>query len=435
MKRTTDLIRISMLALTAVLAAGTRSHSSPDGSNRYFINAAEAAKRSVVNIVIYQKSGKRLRQVAFGSGTVVRSGGCIVTNHHVVEKGNYYHIISSEGVRYSPRRMPDGGYYQADRKTDIALMVAEGADDEKLKPIEFEDSNGISEGEWVIAVGNPYGLNQSITSGIVSSKGRDNIGFTDIEDFIQTDTPINPGNSGGPLVSLRGKLVGINTAIRSSSGGFQGISFAIPSNIVRQVTSDLIEFGRVRRGWLGFLVRETEGDGHGKALLEVISVSKNSPAEAAGIKKGDMVREIDGNRVPTLGSLIKCVAGKPVGSKVRITISRGGRLDDISMVLREKKSYLTMKRSAADLLESYGIGLEENSGGGEAVVSNVSPSGYGLGLKRGDIILTLNGKKTPTIEDFFRVLERSENRIRIISVKRDSGIYEIKFHEARWREE
>ncbi|NLV68783.1 MAG: trypsin-like serine protease, partial [Spirochaetes bacterium] len=237
----------------------------PGSFNEYFIRASTSVKPSVVNIIAYQKKfreGKvRLLRVSYGTGTIISSGGYVVTNYHVVKKGEYFRIICSDGSNYEISKFEDGSSFHADLKTDLAVLRIDSNSEKSFTPIKFADSNNLNEGEWVIAIGNPYGLKQSITAGIVSSKGRDNIGFSDIEDFIQTDVSINPGNSGGPLVNLYGEMVGINTAIRSASGGFQGISFAIPSNIVRQVCQDLIAYGRVRRGWLGFIARETSSSG------------------------------------------------------------------------------------------------------------------------------------------------------------------------------
>ena len=275
MMKKTFLILINLF-LGAVLFA------EPGSFNDYFIQASTAVKPSVVNIIAYQKKFKdgkaRLCRVSYGTGTIISSGGYFVTNYHVVKKGEYFRIICSDGSNYEIRKFEDGSSFHADLKTDLAVLKIDSTNERYFTPVRFADSNRLNEGEWVIAIGNPYGLKQSITAGIVSSKGRDNIGFSDIEDFIQTDVSINPGNSGGPLINLYGEMVGINTAIRSASGGFQGISFAIPSNIVKQVCQDLIAHGRVRRGWLGFIAREKNGSAlRDRKIVEVIAVIKGSP--------------------------------------------------------------------------------------------------------------------------------------------------------------
>jgi serine protease Do len=177
--------------------------------------------------------------------------------------------------------------FLADLKTDIALLKIDNTEKEIFPTVRFAPSGNLQEGEWVLAIGNPYGLRQSITSGIISSTGRDNVGFVDIEDFIQSDVPINPGNSGGPLVNLYGEMVGMNTAIRTVTGGYQGISFAIPSRIVEHVADELISHGRVRRGWLGFLAREKRQAGKGITTeVEITSIIKDSPAEKTVYRRG-----------------------------------------------------------------------------------------------------------------------------------------------------
>ncbi len=202
----------------------------PSEFNMYFINASGTAKGSVVNISAYERivtdSRTKLVRVSYGTGTIISKHGFVVTNHHVVKRGDFFRAVSSDGRTFEMQLFDNGKYYVSDNKTDIAVLKLDNRDGTVFKPIKIADSTLLNEGEWVLAIGNPYGLRQSITAGIVSSKGRDSIGFTDIEDFIQTDVSINPGNSGGPLINLKGEMVGINTAIRSGSGGFQGISFA-----------------------------------------------------------------------------------------------------------------------------------------------------------------------------------------------------------------
>lgn len=268
-----------IIIFTAILSKDLTA--SPSSFNQFFIDAAGKAKPSVITIMIYDKivNGKETnyQRVAYGAGTIISKNGYIVTNNHVLSKGNYYQVFDQDGSMIRLQKFKSGEEYLTDTKTDIAIMKIYNQDKIEFQAIDFADSNNLSEGEWVLAIGNPFGLKQSITSGIVSSKGRDNIGFTDIEDFIQTDTPINPGNSGGPLINLYGKLVGINTAIRTDSGTFQGVSFAIPANIVRQVCSDLMKHGRVRRGWLGFIVKEKKIDSQqGDPSVEILSVIRRS---------------------------------------------------------------------------------------------------------------------------------------------------------------
>lgn len=425
---------ISFIFLVALaVLPGSPGSTAPEDFNAYFINAANLVKNSVVSIAIYEKKegGNRANysKIAYGSGTIIE-GGYIITNYHVIMKGDYYQVQYHDGVLLELERFENGSYYVADPKTDLALIKIRNADRLPLSPVVFDDSNNLSEGEWVIAIGNPYGLRQTITTGIVSSKGRDNIGFADIEDFIQTDVPINPGNSGGPLVNLKGKLVGVNTAIRTESGGYQGISFAIPSNLVRQVCRELINHGRVRRGWIGFLVREKKiSMDQEKGHLEIISVIKNSPAESAGLLNGDIIKEIDGKSVRTLGGLIKSVGNKPVGTKIQLSVSRDGRLMNCSLMLRERKVYKKIRTVMNRLFNLYGIEIDENSASDEVVISSVSPRSIVYNLKKGDVIISLNNKPVSGLDSFVRVFDRHGKRINTMRVNRESKIFDINFSE------
>ncbi|MBN2078226.1 MAG: trypsin-like peptidase domain-containing protein [Spirochaetes bacterium] len=431
------LTRSSLISL-ALIAFAAASPTSREDFNTHFIRAAKKVQNSVVSISIYERRGKRntvYNKITYGSGTVIQ-GGYIVTNYHVVMKGDLCHVQCGEGSTVELERFENGDYYLADPKTDIALLRIRKPESYHIVPVEFDDSSRISVGEWVIAVGNPYGLKRTITSGIVSSKGRDNIGFADIEDFIQTDVSINPGNSGGPLINLRGGLVGINTAIRSDSGAFQGISFAIPSNQVRQVCRELLRHGRVRRGWIGFLVKERrQGLGEGTKRLEIISVIRNSPAEAAGLRIGDIIRKVDGESVGSLGALIRAVGNKPVDTKIDIVISREGRPVRARLILRERTVYRRIQNAMERIFMHYGIELDENSEGGEVVISHVSPGSVMYNLQRGDILVGLNGKNIASLEEFVRTCERSGYRIESVTVTRDRRSIRIDIPERGMRYE
>jgi len=422
-----------ILSAVIVIQAGVCIHSEPAGFNQYFINAARKARPSVVNIDIYSKTGTdttpRYRKIGYGSGTIFTDNGYVITNHHVVKKGNYYRVVNHEGTAFELERFENGSFFLVDPKTDIALLKMDIPSGMRLNPVEFADSGRLSEGEWVMAIGNPYGLNLSITSGIVSSTGRDNIGFVDIEDFIQTDVPINPGNSGGPLINLNGSMVGINTAIRTVSGGYQGISFSIPSNIVKQVCNDLIRYGRVRRGWLGFLVRERKRQTGESARVEIISILKNSPAEKAGLESGDIVRELDGVPVKSLGALVRQINRKQLGRGITVTASRNGKLHDFRIVLHEKQEYQKLRKKIDRFFIEYGIEINENTGPGGVVISAISPQGLSLGLKSGDVPVRLNGASVRSITEFFSIYRRSGGKIENMVVLRDSRMYNIDFLE------
>ncbi|MBN2402287.1 MAG: trypsin-like peptidase domain-containing protein [Spirochaetes bacterium] len=402
--------------------------------NERFISVAAIAKPAVVNIFIYKESEKKRAEnyskIGFGSGTIISGKGYIATNYHVLKKGSFYRVILYDGKECQPLPFSDGELFKADEKTDIAILKINENEIYHIKPISFEESNDLSEGEWVIAIGNPYGLRQSVTCGIVSSKGRSDIGFAEIEDFIQTDVSINPGNSGGPLINLNGKLVGINTAIRTRSGGYQGISFAIPSKIIKQVCSELLKYGRVRRGWLGFLAQERAvSSGGEKKFLEIISVIKNSPAEISGIQKGDIIKEINGKAMSTLGELINFISNKPIGSDLNIGVSRDGRIYGYNLILREKDTHKKIQNILENIFFNYGMELDVNSMTGDVVISYLSPMGiaYQSGLKKGDIILSLNGNEVSRLEDFIKLYSKYDNIISRMEILRNKNKYSIEF--------
>ncbi len=429
---------LTFILIGNITVIGNLNAATPAELNRFFIKAARKAQPSVVNIIIYQvrtKNGEKYySKVGYGSGTIITKSGYVITNYHVVKKGNFYQITLNDGTECEVQKIKNGKYYIEDVKTDIALLKIDDSDLLDLKPIEIDNSNHLSEGEWVIAIGNPYGLRQSVTCGIVSSKGRNDIGFAYIEDFIQTDVPINPGNSGGPLINLQGKLVGINTAIRTISGGYQGISFAIPSNIVRQVSNELIRYGRVRRGWLGFIAREKKiYITRVKTIMEVISVIKDSPAEFSGIRKGDVIKEINGRKIHSLGELVKSIGNKPVNSKLAITVSRDGHLFEYSLILREKTKHRHLQRGLRSLYSLYGIELDENSRRGDVIISYLSPMGvaYQNGLKKGDVIVSINGINIATIEDIINVFYKSKSMIQRVEIYRGVRQYKFEFTDER----
>lgn len=395
--------------------------------NERFVAAAQKIKPSVVLITTYVRYNNTIKLTGYGTGTIISEKGHLVTNFHVVKGSTEYRVQLSDGSEYGFCALPNGGFYLADEQTDLAVMKIK-APGRTFVPAVIGDSKKLQEGEWVIAVGNPYGLANTITSGIVSSVNRSDVGFTDIEDFIQTDVPINPGNSGGPLVNLDGEVVGINTAIRTVSGGYQGISFSIPSDIVISVFNELNHYGYVRRGWLGILVKEALSGRSGSKSVYVHSVLKNSPAEKVGLKYGDVIREADSSTVNSKSQLLKIVKSKSVGSRLNLVIDRGGEIKHFSFVMHEKKHYQTLEPVMKSLYDHYGIELDLNATGKNIVVSDTSPLKIGSHrnlLKQGDIIRKLNGHPTKSIDEFAQVFSKSGYLIDSIEVVRDKEIYTI----------
>lgn len=431
---------ISALLLCAVIfVPASRGEATPEEFNRHFISASKLAKSSVVMLTAYKTramDGKTLvEKTAYGTGTCVIENRYIVTNYHVLQKGDRF-MVTHNGMNFTVKDFPGGAQYLYDAKTDIALLNIETQPGMDLRPISLCDSGSIDEGEWVIAIGNPYGLSHSITGGIVSSKGRDNIGFSDIEDFIQSDVPINPGNSGGPLVNLKGEMVGLNTAIKTDTGGFQGISFSIPSNIVIQVCRELIEYGRVRRGWLGFVIREKNYDsGKAGSRVEILRVVRDSPSDAAGLRKGDFIREIDGKSVTSIGMIMKHIGTKNIGSKVNLTVSRDGMLRDFRLVMREKSEYKIIRQGLQSFFNDFGVEIDEDADSEELIVTRVTPQGVHYGFREGDIIISVNKRKVASLEDLVREYRRDMNRIGNCIISRDSRYHKLFFtHEKNTRD-
>ncbi len=268
-------------------------------------------------------------QRGVGSGFVISRNGYILTNNHVVEGADQIKVKLSNGKEYK------GKVVGRDPKTDLALLKIEGASD--LHPLNLGNSEDMKVGNWVVAVGSPFGLEQTVTAGIVSAKGRV-IGSGPYDNFIQTDASINPGNSGGPLINMKGEVVGINTAIVAQG---QGIGFAIPINMAKEIAGQLQDKGHVTRGWLGVTIQEVTpelaksfGLKENKGAL-VAQVSPGSPAEKAGIEQGDIILEFDGKKISEANDLPRIVASTPVGKMIDLKLSREGKVMDRSLKVGE----------------------------------------------------------------------------------------------------
>jgi Do/DeqQ family serine protease len=274
------------------------------------------------------------RKTSLGSGVIVGGAGIIVTNNHVIEHASRIAITTARHQRLR------GTLVGTDPVTDVAVVKVEAAG---LPTLPWGDSAKAEVGEYVVAVGNPYQLNQTVTMGIISATGRSNIGIVDYEDFIQTDAAINPGNSGGALVNVRGELIGINTAIYSETGGYQGIGFAVPANLARLVVEQIVAHGRVVRGTVGITrvadVNEDTlpgaGDQQGVLVVELL---RGSAADRAGVEPGDVVVAIEGRPVESAAQLRNELARAAIGARLRLTVARGRRRLEMTVAVEERNS-------------------------------------------------------------------------------------------------
>jgi serine protease Do len=381
-----------------------------------------------------QQAPRERKSASLGSGVIISPDGYILTNNHVIKNADKIK------VRLSDKREFIGKLIGADPKTDLSVIKIEA---EGLSSIEIGNSDNLRVGELVLAIGNPYGLNKTITMGIVSAVGRANVGIADYEDFIQTDAAINPGNSGGALVNVRGELVGINTAIFSTSGGYQGIGFAIPSNMVKVVMDSLITEGKVIRGWFGVSVQAITPDLAKQFKLDenqgilISNVNENSPAELAGLMRGDVIIEFNGKKVNEPFALRNTVAGIKPGEKVRIKIIRNEAVHSITVVIGELPGDTQEVQtpvinnslrgvSVQDLTpEVYDkLNLPEKIRG--VVVTRIEPgSPAETSIAPGDVILEVNRKGITNIEDYeARVSKIKPDRdILLLIFRRGSTIF------------
>lgn len=347
------------------------------------------------------------RQRSLGSGFIIDADGSILTNNHVVENASKIVVKLADDEEYEAKVVG------RDSKTDIAVIKINAKI--SLPAANFGDSDRLEVGEWVVAIGNPFGLDSTVTSGIVSAKGR-HIGQGPYDNFIQTDASINPGNSGGPLINLRGEVIGINTAIFSRTGGNIGIGFAIPINLVKELLPQLRGKGKVVRGYLGVLIQkvtpeiaESLGMDHGYGAL-VANVSKDGPADKAGVKVGDVIVEFDGKAVKDSGDLPIIVARTPVDKKVRMKVLRDKKETSLSVAVGELKDEevvatapekgelgLTVQRLTPQMAESLGVDKAEG-----VVVTAVEPGSAAdeSGIRRGDIIVEVDRKAVRSLEDY-----------------------------------
>ena len=367
-------------------------------------------------------SPQKRKTTALGSGFIIDAGGIVITNNHVIKNAEDIYIRLEDGREFKAKVIG------ADPLSDIAVLKIDS--EEKFQPVTFGDSDKARVGDWVIAIGNPFGFGGTVTSGIISSRNRD-IGLTRYDDFIQTDASINQGNSGGPLFDLNGKVIGINTAIVApGSSGSIGIGFAIPSNPASNVIEQLIEFGETKRGWLGVRIQIVTKEIADLESLEkaegalVASVQEKSPADKAGIKAGDIILEFDGKKIDTMRTLPKLVAQSKVGKRVSLKIWRNKKIITKKVLLgrlestKEYKAENKVEPDPSDyfLVESLKISvrdltkddvaerkLPKNTTG--VVVTTISEKSPLIFLSVNDVIVEVQKKKIRNSTQFSKIVK------------------------------
>ena len=447
-------VKALIVALLTLLLIDSLSISAEEFSlerfNRDLIKVTKRALRAVVNIsaVKEKQRGVQLfraprempprrlpkKSRALGSGVIFDKRGYIVTNNHVVRNTKQITVTLSD------RREFQCTIVGTDSATDIAVIKITGKVPSNLPVIEIGDSNKISVGEMVIAIGNPFGFSHTVTMGIVSAKGRQDVGLADYENYIQTDAAINPGNSGGALINIRGMLIGINTAIFSKSGGFMGIGFAIPSNMVKGVVNELIARGKVVRGWLGVYIQNVTRDiadslnFSKKGGVLVADMVRGSPAIGSGIKIGDIIVSIDGTVIDDVNHLRKVVASKKPGVTSRIQVFREGVLTEIDfkigtmpdkpMALLEKpggEDALGMLVRDVDEALAYRYKLDDMKG---VVIVKVKTNSIaaGSGLMIGDLIKEVDRRPVDSTVTYKKMISELKSREKILFLVRRRGV-------------
>jgi serine protease Do len=359
-----------------------------------------------------------LRPTAQGSGFFISEDGYIVTNNHVVDDGAAFTVVMNDGTEL------DAKLIGRDTRTDLAVLKVDV--NRKFTYVQFADDSKVRVGDWVVAVGNPFGLGGTVTSGIVSARGRD-IGSGPYDDYLQIDAAVNRGNSGGPAFNLNGEVVGINTAIFSPSGGNVGIAFAIPASVAKDVVQDLIKDGKVERGWLGVQIQPVSKDiAESLGLSEasgalVVAPQAGSPGDKAGIKQGDIITALNGDTIKDARDLSRRIGGMAPNSKIELSVWRNGKSQPFTVTLGDLASDDASKapagqsdssgQSSSDkVLSSLGVTVAPADDGTGLAITDVDPDSDAAarGLKTGEKITSVNNQQVATAADIEKVLEQAK---------------------------
>jgi serine protease Do len=413
------VVRPSVVAVTSVSTVETRDEGNP---LEWFFRGNPQG----------QRGGKQKRQ-GMGSGVIVSRDGLVLTNNHVVADADELTVVLQDDRELAAELVG------ADPKSDIAVIrIKDKAAAAKLTPAQLGDSAKLEVGEWVMAIGSPFGLKQTVSAGIVSAVGRGNVGIVDYEDFVQTDAAINPGNSGGPLVNLDGRVIGINTAIASRTGGNNGVGFAIPVNMARAVMDQLVDHGGVVRGYIGLFIGNLDDElaksfnYQGKAGVLVQDVAPDGPGAKAGLVAGDIVMERDGKPVADVVSFRNGIAASRPGAAVKLAVWRSGKRVDLSVTLGElpddSKANAPRKQGKAPSSSSesesrIGLRLDDISPAQRerfslndtkgALVVGVAPGSAAAeaGLRPGDVITQIGNDAVANAADAQRAVQKAGKKV------------------------
>ncbi|MBP9477588.1 MAG: Do family serine endopeptidase [Sebaldella sp.] len=418
-----------------------------------FVKVSDKLKDSVVNIrtkktvyvnyynpleqFLYGKSTPRTEKKesgSLGSGFIISSDGYVMTNNHVVNGADEIFVKFSDGRELQAKLVGN------DPEVDIAILKIES--NGKFKAVDFADSENLKVGQWAIAFGNPLGLNDTMTVGIVSAKGRSSLGIEKIENFIQTDASINQGNSGGPLVDINGDVIGINTAIYSPSGGSIGIGFAIPANLAVNIKDSIIRTGKVERAFLGVELQDLTPELAKQFNLNtsngvlVTNVTENSPAEKAGIKAGDVITELNNGKVNGASQLMAQIASLKVGSNISVKYTRDGKVQTTTVLLAKRPdtpvtasnySGLALKTLTKQEIQKYGYPSNITGLVVTGVASNSSAAQ--IGIQPGMLVRSINRVAVNSIEDFQKIysqIKTDENILLLIATPSGSQYVTLK---------
>jgi serine protease Do len=390
-----------------------------------------------------REAPRKFYQRGQGTGFIISKDGYILTNNHVVGDVDKIIVELQDGRKFENAKL-----IGTDPDSEVALIKIDGND---FPILPLGDSDKIEIGDWVVAIGNPFGLDETVTVGVISAVGRSNVHIAAYEDFIQTDAAINPGNSGGPLINLDGQVIGINTAIMSESGGYMGIGFAIPINMVRSIEEQLKTRGKVTRGYLGIYGQDVTADiadllqlKNGKGVI-VAKVEKGSPAEKAGLQSHDVILEMNGKNIESYDAFRNDIAMLEPGSEVRLLVVRDGKTREVVVTLAERPTEVAQAAPAEqkqsqqtlgievqnltkDLAEQFGYPLGEG-----VIVTAVTPESPAAeaGVQPGDLIQSVNRQSVNSVDDFEKAVKRTNDNKVLLLVRRGEYSQFIVVHFAK----